>query len=428
MAKYTARVYKEAHNASDFIFSIDYPRVETFELTDTEFIAFRAWAFSKISAPINFVFSFDESTTIPPNTKRADVQSFYKQAPLLCGLHTIIPFHLNFKFGIVNNGLITWLATVEFTALPVLEGLQGYLFLNNDDNRSVEQYSGSHSIDKINLSAWDEYFTTVHDRLEPSSTKFAFCIAPAKEYIFPDYYPVQRLGITPHDQFFAHFSEKSVIINPLELLYPERHLTYSKNDTHWTDFGASLVTQEICSRLGIEFTPPSFPYTLRRTTGDLGIKFNPQKVEHCFFADNTASSSELYDNNIPVRGNILSHTNPSAILDETCLIFGSSSSASIALQLTSTFKRVVRVFSGADIDYDIIAHEKPSCVIVVFASRFLVKAPSQNFNIGTEITRKLKSSSNENLSHLKKLSAQTQKNPKDDHYSKQLLELIELTS
>lgn len=426
MAKFTARIYQNSIDSSKFKFSIDFPRIETLELLDNGFIAFRAWAFPTTPSAFHYVFSFDANSPISPNTTRSDVKATYPEAPALCGLHTVIPFHENFKFGIVQNGETYWLATLEFTPLPVLEGQHGYLFLSNDDNQSVAQFTGNYKIDNKHLAIWRDYFDKLNLYCQSNSVKFAFCLAPAKEYVFQDFYPFLRQGITPHDQFVSYFSEVSTIINPVEILYRERHLTYSRNDTHWTDFGAHLVARAICEKLDISHRAINLPYILKQTTGDLGVKFNPQRLEHCYFADTTKLQPTSYNNNIPVRGNILTFTNPEALQDETCLIFGSSSSASIALQLTNTYRRVVRIFSGADIDWDIVEHEKPACIIVVFASRFLVKAPSADFKIGTEILRKLRAVSSDQLLATK-ISGNHPQDILDQYYADQVASLIKFT-
>lgn len=425
MPKYTIRTHPTAADLKGLRYAIDFPRVETLELADDNFFSFRAWAFSADSKPLSFVFSFDEKTAITPNTLRPDVKSVYNVAPSLCGLHVVIPVFTNFEFGVICEGSTIWLAQIELTRLQVLEGHDEYLFLDNDDNRSVDQYSGKVTIDSENLAAWSQYFDDVGARLASTATKFAFCLAPAKEFIFPDLYPVRRVGMTPQDQFVSAFSERAKLINPMELLYAQRNLTFSKNDTHWTDFGASLVAEEICNRLEIDFQSPDFGYQIHNFTGDLGIKFNPQRTEYCFFADVSCLSSLTYDNCIPVRGNIISISNPMASRNETCLIFGSSSSESIAKQLTNTFTRVVRVFSGAEIDFDIIEHEKPSCVLVIFASRFLVRAPSKDFNIVIEILRKLEAMSREQQSQLRSALSSAPVNKVDNYYATILSSLLD---
>ena len=415
MPKYTARIHNEIFDQDQHFFAIDFPRVETFEIADIGFLAFRAWAYSLTNESVDYVFSFDENQVYPANTTRLDVRSHFPQAPVVCGLDMLIPFHEIFRVGITSQGRPVWLATVELTPLMVLEGRDGYLFLDNDDNQSVEQYSGKLPIDSENLSLWESYFEEVKARLAHKS--FAFCIAPAKEYVFSDHYPVQRLGLTPHDQFVHKFEKSIKIINPLAILHRDRHLAYSKNDTHWTDYGANIVAQEICNSLDVAYTDPQFSYSVTSVTGDLGIKFNPQRIEPLFIADIRHLNESCFDNQIPVRGNVLVFTNTSASIDETCLLFGSSSSASIAVQLTSTFKRVVRIFSGADIDYDIIQHENPRYIVVVFASRFLVRAPCGDFRLGVEVLRKLNGMSSSDLEQVRQYNSKDSHHLKNSYYS-----------
>ncbi|MBH3345532.1 hypothetical protein I5O09_17465 [Pseudomonas parafulva] len=415
MPRFTARIHHEPYDQTEHFFAIDFPKVETFDIVDLDFLAFRAWAFSLSSDSVEYVFSFDESRIYTANTTRLDVRSHFPRAPIICGLHMIIPFHKIFKVGIISQGRPVWLATVELAPLMVLEGSNGYLFLDNDDNQSVDQYSGKLPIDSEHLANWENYFKEIKTRLTDQS--FVFCLAPAKEYVFADHYPVPRAGLTPHDQFVHAFDKYVKIINPLELLHRDRHLTYSKNDTHWTDYGANIVAQEICNSLDVVYRDPQFSYTVTTVTGDLGIKFNPQRTEPLFTANISHLNESCFDNQIPVRGNVLAFTNTHASIDETCLIFGSSSSASIAVQLTSTFKRVVRIFSGADIDYDLIQHENPRYIVIVFASRFLVRAPAADFSLGVEILRKLNVMNTSDLERVKQHNNRYSHHLKNSHYS-----------
>ena len=427
MPRYTVRTHHLEGQQTDIQYAIDFPRVETLELAD-DFLTFRAWAFAPSTSPLSFVFSFDDQTQYLPNTERPDVRDFYNLDSALCGIHIVAPILESFRFGVIIGERLIWLAQVEFTKLQVLEGSHQYLFLDNDDNQSVDQYSGKLKIDPENMGAWREYFNDINLWLHSNPAKFVFCLAPAKEFIFPEFYPIQRLGITPTDQFVSEFGGKAAVINPIELLSRQKNLTYMQSDTHWTDFGAQLVAASICSELKIGFQPTNFDYKIKQFTGDLGIKFNPQRTEYGLFADTTSLASLTYDNCIPVRGNVISISNPLAALNETCLIFGSSSAESVAKQLSSTFTRVVRVFSGADIDYSIVALEQPTCIIILFSTRFLIRAPSTNFNIGSEILRKVECMSAHEVAELKHGLLTSTGTPADHYYVALLENLLAMTN
>jgi alginate O-acetyltransferase complex protein AlgJ len=426
MPKYTVRTHDLEGQQTDIQYAIDFPRVETLELAD-DFLTFRAWAFATSPGPLSFVFSFDDQTQYSPNTERPDVKAFYNLDSDLCGIHIVAPLLESFQFGVAIGERVIWLAQVEFTKLQVLEGSQQYLFLDNDDNQSVDQYSGKLKIDPENMGAWGEYFDDINLWLHSNPAKFAFCLAPAKEFIFPELYPIQRLGITPTDQFVSEFGGKAAVINPIELLSGQKNLTYTQSDTHWTDFGAQIVAASICSELQIGFQPTNFDYKIKHFTGDLGIKFNPQRSEYGLFADTTSLASLTYDNCIPVRGNVICISNPLAALNETCLIFGSSSAESVAKQLSSTFRRVVRVFSGAEIDYNIVAQEQPTCIVILFSSRFLIRAPSPNFSIGSEILRKVECMSAHEITQLKHGLLTSTATPADHYYVALLENLLAMT-
>jgi hypothetical protein len=388
MSKYTVRVF-DLNTSGGYSYSIDSPTVSTIELGEEVFIAFRCWVLSKYPDPFELVFSHIHGCRYKTNVNRQDVVDAFPNAQLQCGLDCVVPLQDEFEFGVLQGKDYCPLAKLSFEKLMVLEGSSGYLFLDNDDNGSVDQFLGNKSISDEDIAGWKHSFNKLEHESTERDFSYVFCIAPAKEYVLTEHYPFLRSNVSPQDQFLLEFGRCHNILNPIQELALQKNLSYSKNDTHWTDYGASLVSELICNYFNVPYIAPPFEYRPEVVCGDLGIKYNPQRIEVCFVAKKEKPELNFFDNAIEVRGNILVIENEKAEKDETCLIFGSSSSESVAKYLSFTFRRVVRIFSGADIDYDIIRHERPAFVVIIFASRFLIRAPEKEFYLCDEIARKL---------------------------------------
>jgi len=388
MSKYTVRIFDQ-NNSNDYSYSIDSPAVSTIELGEEVFIVFRCWVFSKYPDPFELVFSHIPDCYYKTNVNRQDVVDAFPDAQLKCGLDCVVPIRDEFDFGVLRGKDYYPLAKLSFEKLMVLEGSSGYLFLDNDDNCSVDQFLGNKSISGEDIGGWKHSFNKLEHESNEEDFSYVFCIAPSKEYVLTEYYPYLRSNASAQDQFLLEFGRCHNILNPIPELAFQKNFSYSKNDTHWTDYGASLVAELICNYFNVPYVTPPFEYRPEVVYGDLGIKYNPQRAEVCFVAKKEKPELSFHDNAIEVRGNVLVIENEKAEKDQTCLIFGSSSSESVAKYLSFTFRRVVRVFSGADVDYDIIRHEKPAFVVIVFATRFLVRAPEEKFDIRNEICRKL---------------------------------------
>lgn len=387
--KTTIRVTKLLSSDSSIKFSIDSPKESTVAGDHRHFIKLKGWFFSEVGEAPELVLDTGSRVDLPALIERPDVALAYDKAPACCGFETLLELGVNAKLGYTRGSGVEWLASIVFERVSVLIGHDEYLFLDHDSNRSVSQYRGDLLIDKQNLTLWREYFAKIAAEEQNHKFKSAFLMAPGKEYIFPEHYPVIRSGTTPADQFISHFSEDISIINPTTQLITERNFTYSKVDTHWTHYGARVAARLVCQHFNQTFVNPDFNYKYTRTSGDLGSKFSPPRTEVVPLPDySSVNQYRIFDNKVLNRGRVHIYQNNDTINKATCLIFGDSFSTPLIIYLVFSFARVVHIFSGADIDWSIVHNEQPDFLLAEMTTRFFIKSPSAKFSLKTELLRK----------------------------------------
>lgn len=391
-AKQSLTITKLETGQSDIKYAIDFPRSGLVCDTDSIYIGFSGWIVSLDGAPINFVFSHMPEANFIPNRERADVKNIFPGSPLLCGARYPIDYKTEFKIGASLGGKTYWLAQASISKpkAKALIGGQGHLFLSNDTNNSINQFIGKTLISDGELKKWGSYFKVINSWSERSGTPFTFMLAPAKEYIYPEYYPEKKASITPVEQFTILFSKQSNLLNPEIELSRDKEFTYFKTDSHWNDYGASVAATAFCRSAGFVYTPPNTEFVIKQLAGDLGSKLIPIKTESALMVGDREKLTrhKIFENNLAARGNIVVYENPGAANQKCLMIFGDSFSTSLANCLSHSFKRVVKFFSGADVDWRAVDSENPDHILIELTSRFLIRAPNTAFSISDEIKRK----------------------------------------
>ena len=259
----------------------------------------------------------------------------------------------------------------------VLFGHEGWLFLAGDRNDSPEQFSRDFVPDRGWRDGWTSYFAAYQALTStPGLKSRSFVIAPSKEELFPELYPLPPARHRLIHELLDRFSDESGLVWPLEILRPQRELSFDRSETHWTDFGARLVCEELMRNWGLKL--PDLPqlFSLAAARGDLGDKVTPRLMTHRPAAQWQNGSKLIFDNFVLHHGNILVWSNPKPHIDETLMIFGGSSSAHMIRYFSAVFARVVFVYSAGSWDADLLALERPSRLILQTSQRFL-KVPPQ---------------------------------------------------
>lgn len=274
------------------------------------------------------------------------------------------------------DGEVHRIGTAKPAPARLLSGAHGWLFLAGDSNDSPAQFTGNFRPSKAWSDGWTGYFNALEAlRDSGAAGKAAFLIAPSKETIFRDFYPLKRGNQTPLEALWRMIADRSGVCYPVDLLVSLRELAYDRVETHWTDFGARIVCEKLFGDWGISVPGLPFHMQMAWETGDLGWAAAPPVRTWRPIAAWPNPSRVIFDNKVLHHGRIRVTANPAPLIPETCVIFGGSSGEHMARYLTAVFARVVYVYSAGAWDAEILAHERPSFTVMQSAERFLIRPP-----------------------------------------------------
>lgn len=273
---------------------------------------------------------------------------------------------LNQLDGILLDGDFYKLNKVEIPS--VMFGKDDWLFLINDRNDSLGQYSGKRFISNEEIERWSQFL------LETKKIKnLKVIIAPSKETVFNKFYPYAGFDSKILLQLKKVDRSTNIVVDPTQALQKDSR-SYSKTDTHWSFYGAFIALKEAFPDL-IEGT--NFQFVTGQKVGDIGSKFLPNlKSDFEYILNPEDSKYKIFDNFLSQDGHISVYHNEAASSKYKVVLFGDSFSRFFYPILCKTFRRVVCIRSAGSIIRDVLTHEKPDFVIIERAERFSLTAPS----------------------------------------------------
>lgn len=277
------------------------------------------------------------------------------------------------------------------TIFKVQRGREGHLFLDNDTNRSVDQFTGRLLLDDAQRDLWRSYMHAAA-ALQADGCVFRLLVAPVKEEVFSDLYPHPRAPTTALDQVLEA-CRGPLLVFPLDALREKRDDAYSTVDTHWSDYGARVAAGAYLSSIGLADAAAAMPaaFVARQVYGDLGGKVEGgqagvfQSLEKAY-----RFSQPSFDNGIGNHGRIWTYRNGDAPVDATLVLFGDSFSVPLAAILASVFSRLVYCYTAAGIDQEVLALERPRYVLAQLNQRFAINAPRAGASVFRQVADKLK--------------------------------------
>ena len=338
---------------------------------------------------------------MPLNVGRPDViekvlkQASAQHAQLNCGFaasFTATADQLVVGFEIAGQQYDFVELTIE-SSMKVLQGEYPWLFLDNDTNQSVAQFTGALTLCRQTLQAWQHYVSALSTLT--SGIKASLLVAPTKEMVYPQYYPHQRSKTTPIQQLLSYLSEPPLLCYPAAELAMASERSFRYTDTHWTHHGAKTVSVMLAGQLGLDAQEVSArfaadQYVERSICGDLGNKlFPPRFAEESLLSNVNYKQYLCYDNGLPNFGRVMLFENSTALSPQHCLIFGASSAYSMLNYLVRIYSKVSVVHTAGNIDPAVITALQPDCLICQTNERFIVKAPVADYALDQVIAAKL---------------------------------------
>lgn len=293
----------------------------------------------------------------------------------------------------------------ENTALKVLKGKDNWLFLDNDTNFSVDQHRGYIALSDSCLELWAKYVSDWKETFSLWGSKAIFLVAPTKESVLGKYHPYAEADEQVIAPIFQLMSA-DMYLYPMAELKAVGDQSFYKTDTHWTHIGAGLTTKLVAQKLGlhnkkIEAVFKKDQYQTKAHVGDLGNKLDPPNQQLAsFLIGFNYRKWIVFDNALPNFGRVLCIEYEPALIDGTCLVFGSSSSYSMFSYLCRLFRRVLFIHSAGCIDRTLLLKVKPDYCIAQTNARFMVRAPHFDFNVLTTIKEKVQELTPEELDAL----------------------------
>jgi alginate O-acetyltransferase complex protein AlgJ len=309
---------------------------------------------------------------------------------------SVLPVELGFQWG---DNEPFWAASISLqeVTMQVIEGAEGWLFLDNDTNRSVDQYTGALLLDPAGLRSWRTYLAECRGLAARHDARHALVVAPSKEEVLRRHYPHARAGTTVLDQVRAltrpadHYVDGAIVL--AEQAEPEQ--MFMRTDTHWTDRGAMLTMLAVLQAMGLNTARAheqlaADTYRVAPYAGDLGLKLVPQrKAPTEFLAGPAPEAGAVLDNRLPNIGRVLVFENEQVPYEGTLLVFGASSAYPMLKYLKRLFDRVVFVHSAGHVDPRVVDHERPAALLLQSNGRFLIQPPRTDFSLANAVRTKL---------------------------------------
>ncbi|EAR07922.1 hypothetical protein [Reinekea blandensis] len=367
-------------------------------------VDFRAW----LATPHNpkvvpYLKGESERIELKFSEKRGDVHSFLKaHGPELSGqscygIQQAIKMNEPvFKFGFHYNGQDYDLARISIIGtLDILKGPEGWLFLNNDSNGSVDQYQGKRLLSWPLRVAWHWYFRTLVKLSKRARLPTVFLIAPSKEMVVSEFYPHQKGQNSPVQQVCGIArSHGQPLVYPESLLRVMEPRSFRKGDTHWALAGARAAWLDCVAKLGLPLEPlktlfNSDQYEERPHLGDLGNKvYPPIRTPELVLLGYSYRQHVIFDNHLPNFGRVLVTHNSEAVFKKRLLVFGSSSCYSMLHYVVRSFAEVVFVHSAGNVDASFTRLVEPDYLVLQSNGRFLVKPASFRYRVVDDVQAK----------------------------------------
>jgi hypothetical protein len=267
-----------------------------------------------------------------------------------------------------------------------VEGRDGWLFLDRDDNRVVDQHRGDILLSEEQLGLWREALERRASWMGRRGGRYLFVIVPDAHAVYREHLPPsivpgeKRPALQLLDDLRRH-GDSDLVLYPLDELRAARRtqLVYSTTDTHMNAHGAFVAYDRIVDDLARSvplrhITRDDIRIVEKMEAGDLGLKVKPERVSQQFYFGTVHKAARRqWDNGVRGLGRTVAFACPEAP-DTTCVMFGDSAAARMSALFAETFGKFVLHYS-ASVDAEVAEREGADVVMNLLTERRLVNMP-----------------------------------------------------
>lgn len=132
----------------------------------------------------------------------------------------------------------------------VIVGKGDWLFYKDE----ISDYTGKLLISDEQMSKLAQNISDLSNKLNKQGIKFIFMVAPNKSSIYPEFVPNRyaKSNLSNYDRLVSELKKKEINVfdpKPLLLENKSNFQLYYKKDTHWNDYAAYLVSNQIIANI-----------------------------------------------------------------------------------------------------------------------------------------------------------------------------------
>ena len=285
------------------------------------------------------------------------------------------------------------------------EGLDGWLFLQNDSNDVNERMAGlvGNEISRIKESAMT--FATRDVMLSALGIAYQAIVIPEKNVVCQEYWPGMQVSPDrPAPTIVKRAADLGCrILYPIKNFLTNPQKFFFKTDTHLNTNGYDKLLDVLSIEMP-EFFGSSLPAPREENlsfSGDLGSKLSPNRTEitnefvfpassdHEVVWDTVENALEAGET---LRGTTIFVRNKSAPV-KRLLLFGTSSAHHFLPSVSQYFNEVLFIWENT-FDYELIRLFNPHCVLWLAAERFLPTACNDMYGLPDTLENFLKNAKN----------------------------------
>jgi alginate O-acetyltransferase complex protein AlgJ len=296
--------------------------------------------------------------------------------------------HFGFRTQLLHVHALVSARLLRVSPSPsIIRGREGWLYYADDS--SIEDYESAAPMTNEELESWRASLVATRDALRARGIAYVFAIAPDKHVIYPEYLPasIHRLR-QPYrmDELLAdlraHTDLTIVDFRPGLLARKPIERVYAMTDTHWNDRGA-FVGYDALMRAASGLVPRIAPLPRAAFQDRERDERGGDLAEMIGLADTFREHALLLDPRSPRRARLLEPTTlregyevarvvtelPDRSLPRV-LVFRDSFMTQLIPFVSEHFSRAVYLWQN-DVDFDVVAAEKPALVIQEIVGRRL---------------------------------------------------------